>query len=250
MDTTPEVPLQADETLNTMFEGKIRIIQKSRGYRFSTDAVILARFASVSPADRVIDLGTGSGIIPLILARATGVAMIVGIEIQDNLADIARRNVALNNLDTAITIVREDITKLPSLYPPASFDCVISNPPFRKLDTGRVNSELQKSIARHEIALSLEQLLMAAFYLLKDHGRLFLIYPAFRAVDLFCEMRLRRIEPKTAQWVHGRIDMPAKMVLVEGVKEGGAELLVKEPLFLYDADGHYTDTMQKIYSLP
>lgn len=250
MKSESPVTLLPDETLDTMFQGKLKIIQKRKGYRFSLDAVLLARLAPVSPGDRVIDLGTGCGIIPLIVAVTTGVKEIVGVEIQKELADIARRNVILNGLSKVIRIKKEDLKKLPSIYPPGSFDCILTNPPFRKLNTGRLNPEEQKTIARHEIAINLEEMLQVAFTLVKPHGKLFLIYPAFRLVDLFYEMRKKGLEPKNIQCVHSRIDTPARMVLVEGIREGGIELRVKEPLVIYDSEGNYTEALQKIYSFP
>ena len=149
----------SDETLDTMFQGKLKVIQKKDGYRFSLDAVILGRLAQVALGDRVIDLGTGCGIIPLILAATTQVKEIVGVEIQDDLAEVALRNVALNGFDGIINIVKEDLKNLPSLYPTGAFDFILTNPPFRKRSTGRINPQEQKSIARHEIAISLQEVL-------------------------------------------------------------------------------------------
>jgi len=237
-----------DETLDTMFQGNLKVIQKKKGYRFSLDAVILGRLAPVSSGDRVLEFGTGCGIISLILATTASVKEIVGVEIQEELAEVARRNVALNGLRDVITILSEDLKKLPSLYPTGSFDFILTNPPFRKRATGRINPQEQKSIARHEIAISLQEMLTVASFLLKIQGKLFLIYPEFRLVDLFCEMRACGLEPKTTQCVHSRINTPAKMVLVEGVKGGGVELQVKEPLIIYDAEGKYTEALKEVYS--
>ena len=241
-------PLLPDETLDTMFQGKLKVVQKKDGYRFSLDAVILGRLAQVSSGDRVIDLGTGCGIIPLILAATTQVKEIVGVEIQEELAEVARRNVALNGFYGIISILKEDLKNLPSLYSTGAFDFILTNPPFRKRATGRINPQEQKSIARHEIAISLQEVLTVAHFLLKTQGKLFLIYPAFRLVDLFYEMRACDLEPKTLQCVHSRVNTPAKMVLVEGVKGGGIELQVKEPLIIYDAEGKYTESLQEVYS--
>lgn len=250
MNAEPVNPTFPEETLDTMFQGKLKIIQKRDGYRFSIDAVILARLAPVAPGDRVIDLGTGCGIIPLILAATTQAEEIIGVEIQEELAELALRNVRLNGLSEVISIQKEDLKNLPSLYPPGFFDLIITNPPFRKLKTGRLNPQEQKTIARHEIAISLREMLNVAFTLLQAQGKLFLIYPAFRLVDLFFEMRRCSLEPKTIQCVHSHIDTPAKMVLVEGIKEGGIELQVKEPLVIYDVKDTYTEALQKIYSFP
>jgi len=250
MKDDPSVPVLPDETLDTMFEGKLKIIQKKKGYRFSLDAVILGRLAPVSPGDRVLDLGTGCGIMPLIVTRSTEAKEVVGVELQEELADIARRNVSLNGLTDIITIVKEDLNNLASLYPEKSFDLIISNPPFRKLNTGRVSSGGQKAIARHEVAVSLKKLLEVACRLLKKNGKIFLVYPAFRLIDLLFEMRNADLEPKTIQCVHSRRHGPAKMVLVEGFREGGVEVEIKEPLVIYDSEKNYTEALQKIYSFP
>jgi len=242
--------ISSDETLDTMFQGRLKVIQKKRGYRFSLDAVILGRLAPVSAGDRVIDLGTGCGIIPLILAVTTSAKEIVGVELQEELAELAIRNVKLNGLTEKITIVKEDLKNLYSFYPAGSFDFIVSNPPFRKQQTGRISPQEQKSLARYEIAVSLAEMLKVASYLLRTQGKIFLIYPAFRLVDLFYEMRKEGIEPKTLQCVHSRVDTPAKMVLVEGMKGGGEELKVKEPLVIYDHEGEYTLALQEIYALP
>jgi len=242
IDTLP------DETLDTMFQGKLKVIQKKNGYRFSLDAVILGRLAQVSSEDRVIDLGTGCGIIPLILAATTQAKEIVGVEIQEELSEVARRNVTLNGLQHTVTIIKEDLKNLPSRYPASSFDVIVTNPPFRKRATGRINPQEQKSIARHEIAISLQEMLRVAYFLLKTQGKFFLIYPAFRLVELFYEMKACDLEPKTLQCVHSRVNTPAKMVLVEGIRGGGVELQVKEPLIIYDTKGKYTEALQKVYS--
>jgi tRNA1Val (adenine37-N6)-methyltransferase len=242
------VALLPDETLDTMFHGRLQVIQKKRGYRFSLDAVILGRWARVFPGARVLDLGTGCGIIALIVAASTEAKEIVGVEIQEELADIALRNVRLNGFSDVVTIKNEDLKKLPSLYPPGFFDCIITNPPFRELDSGRLNPNEQKTIARHEIAVSLKQMLEGAFRLVKARGSVFLIYPARRLVDLFYEMRKCGLEPKNIQCVHSRSDEPASMILVEGAREGGVDLNVKEPLVVYDSEGDYTEALQDIYS--
>jgi len=243
------ITILLNETLDTMFQGKLKVIQKKNGYRFSLDAVILGKLAQVSAGDRVIDLGTGCGVIPLILAATTQVKEIIGVEIQEELAEIACRNVALNGFDGIIRIVKEDLKNLSSRYFSGFFDVVLTNPPFRKPATGRINPQEQKSIARHEIAISLQEVLAVAHFLLKTQGKFFVIYPAVRLVDLFYEMRHCGLEPKTVQCVHSRIDTSAKMVLVEGVKGGGVELQVKEPLIIYDAAGKYTEALQDVYSL-
>ncbi|MBN2468446.1 MAG: tRNA1(Val) (adenine(37)-N6)-methyltransferase [Deltaproteobacteria bacterium] len=250
MNTDSAVSLLPDETLDAMFEGKLRVIQKKSGYRFSLDAVLLARLAPICPRDRVIDLGTGCGIIPLIIAHTSEAAEIIGVEIQEELADMARRNVAINGPTERITIFHEDLQNLSAHFPLGSFDCVVTNPPFRKLDTGRVNPRNQRAIARHEVMISLGRFLRVAFSLLRPSGKIFLIYSAARLVDLLCEMRGCKLEPKTIQFVHAQREDIGKMVLVEGMREGGVEAKIKEPLIIYDSEGKYTEAIKLIYSFP
>jgi len=222
-----------DETLDSFFNGKLQIIQKKKGYRFSMDTVLLSQFIQIRKNERVIDLGTGCGILPLVLSQTTKAHSFVGIEIQKGLADCAKKNVVLNHLEDRISILKEDFRKLREVFPPGSFDVVLSNPPYRKYRTGRINPSMEKAIARHEIKGTLEDLISIASYLLPPKGRCYLIFPAQRTVDLLVSLRNRKLEPKRLQFVHPHRGGEAKFILTESMKTSGVELKLMAPLILH-----------------
>lgn len=225
-----------DETLDTFSNGKLQIVQKKKGYRFSLDAILLSQFIRIRKHERVIDLGTGCGILPLLLSQTTKANILVGVEIQRGLADCAEKNVALNHLDGRISILKQDFRELKRTFPPGSFDVVLSNPPYRRYRTGRINPSTEKAVARHEIKGTLEDLISIASYLLPPKGRCYLIFPALRAVDLLVALRGGKLEPKRLQFVHPRIAEEAKFILIESIKDGGVELKIIDPLILHESD--------------
>jgi tRNA1Val (adenine37-N6)-methyltransferase len=225
-------PLPSDQTLDTFFGGSLRVLQKKRGYRFSIDAVLLSQFSKIRKNERVMDLGTGCGILPLLLSQTTKAHSFVGVEIQKELAELAKKNVQLNHLQDRVSILQKDFRDLEDTYPPGSFDVVLSNPPYRKYRAGRVNPAMEKAIARHEIKGTLEDLISIASYLLPPKGRCYVIFPALRAVDLLVVLRSQRLEPKRLQIVYPRFQENAKFILSESIKESGVELKVMSPLIL------------------
>jgi len=235
------------ETLDTLFEGRLRILQKKEGYRFSIDALLLAHFTQPGPKDRIIDLGTGCGIIPLILTFRRKASKVIGVEIQRSLADLARRNAALNRLASRIKIWEKDLKDLTTERLQGTFSLVLSNPPYRKAGSGRINPQEEKALARHEIKATLEDVLHCAYYLLKEKGRLIMIYPASRATDLVQEMRTFHLEPKRLQFVHSHRKDEASLFMVEALKEGHAQVKVLPPFFVYDSEGKYTPEAQKLF---
>jgi tRNA1Val (adenine37-N6)-methyltransferase len=236
-----------EETLDTLFGGRLKILQKKRGYRFSLDALLLAHFADPRPMDRIIELGTGCGIIPMILTLRHKAEKVIGVEIQPSLADLARRNVDLNRLSTRIKIREKDLKNLRGKSWQGTFDLVLSNPPYRKVGSGRVNPRMEKALARHEIQATLEDILLAAHYLLKGKGRLIMIYPASRAADLIHEMRKYHLEPKRLQFIHSHLKDEARLLLVEALKEGRAQVQILPPFFLYASAGEYTSQAQELF---
>jgi tRNA1Val (adenine37-N6)-methyltransferase len=238
---------EAEETLDSLFGGRLRILQKKSGYRFSIDALLLAHFAGPHPKDRIIDLGTGCGILPLIIAFRKKTGKIVGVEIQPSLADLARRNATLNRLSTRIKILEKDLRDLEGKNLRGIFDLVLSNPPYRRVGAGRVNPCPEKALARHEFKATLRDVLRAAQYLLKEKGRLAMIYPASRAAELIQEMRQFNLEPKRLQFVHSQPKEEARLMIVEGFKEGRAQVRVLPPLILYDSARNYTPEAQELF---
>ncbi|NWF94137.1 MAG: tRNA1(Val) (adenine(37)-N6)-methyltransferase [Syntrophaceae bacterium] len=224
--------LADDETLDTFFDGKLQILQKRRGYRFSIDAILLGQFIRIRRNEKAIDLGTGCGILPLLLSHTTKACSFVAVEIQKDLAELAKKNVLLNHLDHRISILNQDFRDLKKIFSAGSYDVVISNPPYRRFRTGRVNPLMEKAIARHEIEGTIEDLISIASYLLPSKGRCYLIYSASRAVDLLFNLRSQGLEPKRIQFVHPHPDEGAKFILVESIKASGVELKVLKPLIL------------------
>jgi tRNA1Val (adenine37-N6)-methyltransferase len=234
-----------EETFDTLFGGRLEIRQKKEGYRFSIDALLLARFAEPRLTDRVIDLGTGCGVIPLILVFRRKAETVVGVEVQPSLAALARQNVSLNHLAAQIEIREEDFRNLPGKG--GVFDCALCNPPYRRAGSGRLNPREEKALARHEINATLEDVLRAAHHLLKNKGRFYSIYPATRTADLFQGLRRFHLEPKRVQFVHSRDREEARLVLVEALKEGKTQVKILPPFVLYQTGNQYTPQARELF---
>jgi tRNA1Val (adenine37-N6)-methyltransferase len=243
-----DVPIGEDEKLDELFNGRVRIIQKKEGYRFSIDAILLAHFASQLSADSIIDLGTGSGIIPLILARKMAAPTIVGVELQEAMADMARRSIALNGFAERVSILHEDLRDLKIHFAASSFDLVVSNPPYYPVRDGRINPDEQKAIARHEIMAKMEDVISISHYLVKPSGMVVVIFPAKRLIDLLFSLREFDLEPELLQIVYSHKHDEGKLVIVKSCKGGNPELEIKKPFFVYEAEGVYSEEMQRIYS--
>ena len=238
---------QPDIELNELFDGKLKIYQKKHGYRFSIDAILLGSFAVEHASGTVVDLGTGSGILPIILARYQRFKKIIGIEIQKDLAALAEQNVLLNKCEGIETIVHTDIKEIKTRFSPGKFDVVITNPPFYPAGTGRINPGKQNAIARHELYGTLQDFISVAAFLLTQSGKFIAVYRSSRIVDLIAELRKKNIEPKAFQFVHARIDAPATMVLLAGIKGAGVETKTLPPLILYTACGDYTEGVKAVF---
>ena len=237
-----------EETLDEILDGHLRVFQKKKGYRFSLDSILLAHFVSLKPRSCAIDLGCGSGIILLILAKRFPQVDCTGLEIQENLALLAQKNSQLNGLDSYIKIFAGDARKIKNIFLARSFDTVIFNPPYRKINSGRINPHPEKAIARHEINGSLKDFLKAAQYLLKPAGRVFTIYPAKRLVELVYLFRNSSIEPKKMKLVFSDYFSEAEFALVEGKSGGREELKIESPLFIHDQNKNYTEEMAGIFT--
>lgn len=234
-------------TEDTFFNGLIRVKQNAAGYRFSIDAVILAWHVAPAADAKIIDIGTGCGIIPLILAHRYRTISITGLEVQPQLVALARENVACNGLSHRITIHCQDINKTAAEIPAGEADLVICNPPFRKACTGRISLNPERAIARHEIKTTLADIIAAAGKMLKRSGEVAVIYPATRLADMIIAMRQGGIEPKLLRMIHSRPHDPAKLVLLKGNKKGRPGISVPSPMIIYDDDGAYTPEAQKMF---
>lgn len=223
----------------------IRLYQRRDGYRFSLDAVLLFSFVGLKRAGRVADLGAGSGIVGLLLAKKYPESRVTLIEIQKGLHELSRKNIRLNGLDSRVEALRADVRELPPGLGP--FDIALSNPPFRKPLSGRLSEGEEKAIARHEMKISLGELVSSAAGILREKGRFFIVYHPLRLSELMHELRAVGLEPKRLRFVHGKAASEGKIVLLEAVRHGRAGLKVEPPLFVYAEDGGYTAEMREIY---
>jgi tRNA1Val (adenine37-N6)-methyltransferase len=236
-------------TTDTFFDGKIRVMQNRRGYRFSIDAVLLAYHTILRPGDKVLDLGTGCGIIALILASRSAELKIYGVEVQTELADLAVANVHQNRLEDRINILCTDMKKLTPHMTCGPCDLVVTNPPYHRPGSGRINPDAQRAVARHEIETSLGDILQTSRRMLRPAGRFITIFTAERTTDILSQMRIERIEPKMLRLIHSKRDAEARLILIEGIKGGRPGLKVAPPLILYNENGDYTDDVQQIFEL-
>ena len=229
-----------DVTIDTVFDGGLWVKQARRGYRFSIDSVLLAHFAGPLTTETVLDLGTGCGIIPLILAWRHESIFVHGVELQPELVEIAGQNVTENGLTDRVRIHGADMKRVTAVLTSGPVDLVVCNPPFHPVASGRLNPDSQRAVARHEIKLTLSELIGTATRMLRSDGKFAAVYPVRRMADMLFEMRRGGLAPGSLRLVYPREQGPAKLFLVEGVKGGGAALEVPPPLVLYQADGAYT----------
>jgi tRNA1Val (adenine37-N6)-methyltransferase len=237
-----------DETLDTLFGGRLKVLQKRNGFRFAMDPVLLTYFARPLKG-LVLDLGTGCGIIPLILAARGDVEKAVGMDIQEELIQMARRSAIINSLEEKVQFLAGDFRRIGEFFGPQSFSHVLSNPPYHSVCHGRPSPKSPKALARQDLQGDLRDVIGAARYVLGTKGRLWLTYSPGRLAFLVESLKSGGFEPKTMRFVHGREDLPATVVLVEAVKGGKEGLKVLPPLILYTREGDYTEELQLVYSM-
>lgn len=237
-------------TRDTLFEGRLICRQHADGYRFSVDPVLLAHFVQPATGSKVLDLGAGCGVVALILAYRTPDLTLCCLELQEQLAALCRTNIRDNHLEQRIEVVAGDLRQIASLFPPESFDYVLSNPPYRKIGSGRRNPAGEQAIARHELRATLDDILNAAAFAVKNRGKVALVYPASRLTALIAGLVSHDLTPKRLQMVHGHAASPARLVLVEAVKNGGEGLDVLPPFYIYrEVHGRaFSDAMQSLYA--
>jgi tRNA1Val (adenine37-N6)-methyltransferase len=230
----------------------IQLYQSKTGYRFSVDALLLFDFVDLKVVRTIADLGAGSGIVGILLAKKYHYARVVLYEIQPGLASLAGKNILINNMQSRMKVVQTDITDLSTLdtfsQTPDRYDLVVTNPPFRKGKSGLINIDEERAIARHELKISLRGLIDAASHLLKPKGRFCIIYHPVRLAELIDILRRKDIEPKRVRFVHSSRKSEAKMVLLEAVRGGRVGLKIEKPLYIYDDEGNYTNEMKKLYN--
>lgn len=242
-----KIELYEGERIDDLQRNGYRIIQSRDGFCFGMDAVLLSGFARVWEREHVLDLGTGTGIIPILLEAKTPGEHFTGLEIQKKSADMARRSVELNELSDRISIVEGDIKEAVSMFGRASFDVVTSNPPYMTGNHGLVNPELPKAIARHEVLCTLEDVIGQASGLLRENGRFYMVHRPFRLAEIMTMMVKYHLEPKRMKLVYPYIDKEPNMVLIEGLKGGKSRITVEKPLIVYKEPGVYTDEIYDVY---
>lgn len=238
--------IKEDECLDDLQNGYM-LIQKNNTFKFGVDAVLLADFAQVQRSDHVLEMGTGTGIIPILLHAKKQPASITALEIQADMADMAQRNIKYNKLEDKISILHMDLKEAPERLGKANYDCVVTNPPYVKREAGINNPEESKAIARFEITCTLQDVVSTAKELLRTGGKLFMVHRADRLVDIICEMRNQGLEPKRIRFVHSNAGKRPHLILIEGVRGGRPELKFMDPLYIYDSMGEYTEEIHQIY---
>ena len=241
------VMLRDDERIDDLQRNQYGIIQRKGAFCFGMDAVLLSGFAAVKKGERMLDLGTGTGIIPILLTAKTEGEHFTGLEIQPESAEMAVRSVLLNNLQDKVTIDQGDVKNTEALYRASSFDVVTVNPPYMNDGGGLKNGFSPKTIARHEVLCTLEDVISASARLLAPQGRLYMVHRPHRMTDIMVTLRKYRLEPKRLRFVHSFADREPVMVLIEAVSNGRPMVKVMPPLVVYKDDRSYTDEIMKIY---
>ena len=238
--------LKENERIDDLEYKDLKIIQNAKGFCFGIDSVLISDFARDVKNNSIgVDLGTGTGIISILLAAKTNLRKIIGIEVQKEVADMAKRSVELNNLQDKIEIINMNIKDF--LPQRETFDFVVTNPPYKKLETGKTNESEYKYISRHEVTANLEDFIKVSRYLLKDKGAFYMVHRPDRLVDIMELMRKYKIEPKKIRFVHSTIEKEPTLVLIKGIKNARPFLKIERPLIIYKKNGNYTDEIYKIY---
>ena len=238
--------LKESERIDIIPGSNLKIIQNKEKFSYGTDAIFLSHFAKAK--GRVIDLGTGTGIIPLRLYAKYKVDIIYGVEIQEEVAKMAKRSIELNRLDDKIVILNMDLKELPTKFGKNTIDTITSNPPYMKAGGALVNPEENFAISRHEIACTLEDIIKVTDYLLKPLGKFYMVHRPDRLVDIIFLLRKYKLEPKYIRFVQPKLTKKPNLLLIEAVKDGKPDLKFYDPLIVYNEDGTYTDEIYKIYN--
>ena len=241
------IELKSDERLDDLQRNGYQIIQKKNGFCFGMDAVLLSGFARVKQGEKAIDLGTGTGIIPILLEAKYEGEHYTGLEIQDEMADMAARSVALNHLEEKVSIVKGDIKEASRLFGAASFDVVTSNPPYMNDAHGLKNPDLPKAISRHEVLCTLDDVTREAARLLRPGGRFYMVHRPHRLIEIITALTKYKLEPKRMKMVHPFVEKDANMVLIEAVRGGKSMIKVEAPSVVYQEPGVYTQEIYDIY---
>lgn len=244
---TPNNLVHENERLDELHRNGYRIIQDPERFCFGMDAVLLSGFAKAKKGDRVLDLGTGTGIIPILMEAKTEATDFTALEIQEESADMARRSVLYNHLENRINVVTGDIKDASKIFGASSFHVITTNPPYMIGEHGLSSASDAKAIARHEVLCDLDDILRESAKLLRPSGRFYMVHRPFRLAEIFAKMVAYKIEPKRMRLVYPYVDKEPNMVLIEGLRGGKSRLTVEQPLIVYKEKGVYTDEIYEIY---
>ena len=242
-----DINLLEDESIDDLQLDNLYLIQKKLGFRFGVDAVLLSHFANIKNKHRVIDLCTGTGIVPFLVYGKYKPKEVIGIEIQEDMVEMANRSSKYNEISDVVKFLNADLKDLNLLKTLGTFDVLTVNPPYKLNNSGILNPDDKLAIARHEILCTLEDVIIAARKLLKDNGRIYMVHRPERLIDIFELMRKHKIEPKRVQMIQPNINKAPNIVLVEGQRDGGAYLKWEAPIYVYNEDGTYTKEIDRIY---
>lgn len=244
-----EIILKDNEKIDDLQLNNLKIIQNKDGFCFGIDAVLLSDFAKEIPTNsKVLDLGTGTGILGILLCVKTKLSKIYGIDIQEDVCNMASRSIKLNNLQDKFEIINKDIKDLEDVFEENTFNAIVSNPPYKKDNSGLKNESIAKLISRHEISASLEDFISISSKLLKNNASIYMVHRPERLSDLFYLLRKYNLEPKKLRLVHSYTNSKPKLILVKATKNAKSFLNIEEPLIIYNKDGSYTDEILKIYN--
>lgn len=241
--------LLENERIDDLEYKNLKIIQNTKGFCFGIDSVLLSDFAKgIKKNSTVVDIGTGTGIISILLSAKTEIGKIYGVEIQEEVANMAKRSVSLNNLEDKIEIININIKDIFNFLEPNKIDAIVTNPPYMKLNTGAQNEEKKKLISRHEVECTIEDIIQISYKLLKSNGEFYMVHRAERIVDILYNLRKYKLEPKVLRFIQSKENKEPNLVLIKAVKNAGYQLTLEKPLIIYNNDGSYTDEILEIYN--
>lgn len=241
--------LYENERIDDLQYRGLKLIQNKNGFCFGVDSVLLSDFAKeIKKNSVVVDIGTGTGIIGLLLCKKTNLQKIYGVEIQKEVAEMAKRSIAMNDLEDKFEIINCDIHDIFDFLKPNSIDSIVTNPPYKKANTGLQNEEEKQLISRHEVKCTLEDIVEKSSKLLKDKGEMYMVHRAERLVDILCLLRKYRLEPKNIRFVHPKPNEKPNLILVKAIKFANPFLKIDKPLVIYEEEGKYTEEINRIYN--
>lgn len=244
-----EINLNKDERIDDLEYKNLKIIQNNNYFCFGMDSILLSDFAkNIKPNSTIVDLGTGTGIISILLSGKTKARKIYGIEIQKEMSDMAYKSIKLNNLEERVEIINEDIKNILKIFGKNSMDAVVTNPPYKEINRGIVNETENKIISRHEVRANLEDFIRISSEILKNYGEFYMVNRPERLADIIENLRKYGIEPKSIRFVYPKVDKEPKLILIKAVKNAKKFLKIEKPLIIYDEKSNYTDEIYQIYN--